>query len=92
MGITYNVRKARGVTVVDLSGQITLNDTIASGSSLTLHELICDLVKHGYTNILLNLRDVTHIDNSGIGELFSCFTTVRDQGGSLKLTNPMDRP
>ena len=29
MSITHNVRQARGVTVVDLSGRITLNDTIA---------------------------------------------------------------
>ena len=91
MGITHNVRQARGVTVVDLSGRITLNDTIAPGSGLALHELIRDLVKHGYTKILLNLRDVTHLDNSGIGELFSSFTTVRDQGGVLKLTHPTER-
>jgi len=91
MGITHNVRQARGVTVVDLSGRITLNDTIATGSGLALRELIRDLVKHGYTKILLNLRDVTHLDNSGIGELFSSFTTVRDQGGILKLTNPTER-
>lgn len=91
MGITYNVRQARGVTVVDLSGRLTLNDTIASGSNLALRELIRNLVKHGYTKILLNLRDVTHIDNSNIGELFSSFTTVQNRGGLLKLTNPTER-
>ena len=90
MGITYNVRQARGVTVVDLSGRLTLNDTIISGSDLALRELIRDLVKHGHTKILLNLRDVTHLDNASIGELFSSFTTVQNQGGVLKLTNPTE--
>ena len=91
MGITYNVRQARGVTVVDLTGRLTLNDTITSGSNLALRELIRDLVKHGHTKILLNLRDVTHLDNASIGELFSSFTTVQNQGGVLKLTNPTER-
>ena len=91
MGITYNVRQARGVTVVDLSGRLTLNDRITSGSNLALRELIRDLVKHGHTKILLNLRDVTHLDNASIGELFSSFTTLQNRGGVLKLTNPTER-
>ncbi len=37
--------------------------------------------------ILLNLADVNYIDSSGIGELVSAFTTVRKQGGDLKLLN-----
>ena len=35
----------------------------------------------------LNLGDVNYIDSSGIGELVSAFTTVRNQGGELKLLN-----
>ena len=38
-------------------------------------------------NILLNLGDVNYIDSSGIGELVSAYTTVRNQGGELKLLN-----
>jgi len=92
MGITYNVRQARGVAVVDLGGRITLGEAIATGSGngVTLHEFIRDLVKE-HKNILLNLRDVSYVDSSGIGELFSSFTTFRSQGGLLKLTNPNER-
>ena len=36
---------------------------------------------------MLNLGDITYIDSSGIGELVSAFTSVRDQGGELKLLN-----
>jgi len=93
MGITYNVRQARGVTVVDLSGRITLGETMASGaeSGMTLHELIRDLLKQGYKNLLLNLRDVSYVDSSGIGALFGCLTSVQSEGGVLKLTNPNER-
>ena len=90
MGITYNVRQARGVTVVELSGRITL-ETNAPGSGVTLHELIRDLLKQGYKNLLLNLRDVSYVDSSGIGALFGCLTSVQSEGGVLKLTNPNER-
>jgi anti-sigma B factor antagonist len=33
------------------------------------------------------MAEVTYIDSSGIGELVSAFTTVRNQGGELKLLN-----
>jgi len=93
MSLSYNVRQASGVTIVELSGRIMLGETIASGSgkSMTLHQLIRDLVKEGYKNLLLNLRDVSYVDSSGIGDLFSSSTTVRNQGGVLKLSNPNER-
>jgi len=93
MGITCNVRYARGVAVVELGGRIVLGElvTVGSGSGVALHELVRDTVKQGHKDILLNLRDVTYIDSSGIGELFGCSTTVRGHGGVLKLTNPIER-
>jgi len=93
MGMTYSVRQARGVTVVDLSGKLRLGEAIASGGGrdLTLHELVRELLKEGHKNLLLNLRDVPYVDSSGIGEFFSSFTTVQNQGGVLKLANPNER-
>jgi anti-sigma B factor antagonist len=73
-------RQVGGVTVVDLSGRITLGE-----GSVVLRDSVRDLVAKGQTKILLNLGDVTYIDSSGIGELVSAFTTVRNQGGDLKL-------
>jgi len=69
-----------GVTIVDLSGRITLGE----GSAM-LREMVRDLLDKGQTKIVLNLADVNYIDSSGIGELVSGFTTVRKQGGELKL-------
>jgi anti-sigma B factor antagonist len=91
MGITYNVRQARGITVVDLAGGITLNERVAGGSGGALHGLVRDLVKQGHKKILLNLREVSYFDSSGIGELFGCLTTVQSEGGVLKLSNPNER-
>src|SRR5262249_2902291 len=71
-----------GITVVDLSGRITLGE-----GSTVLREVVKDLLAKGQRKILLNLGDVTYIDSSGIGELVSAFTSVRNQGGDLKLLN-----
>ena len=82
-----SVRQANGVTIVDCSGRIALGE-----GSVILKDVVCELLSKGQTKILLNLGDVTYIDSSGICELVcelvSAFTTVREQGGELKLLNP----
>src|SRR5437868_11278253 len=77
-----STRQVDGVSIVDLSGRITLGE----GSTM-LRDMVRDLVTKGNKKILLNLGDVNYIDSSGIGELVSAFTTVRNQGGELKLLN-----
>jgi anti-sigma B factor antagonist len=52
-----------------------------------LRDSVRDLLGKGQKKILLNLGDVNYIDSSGIGELVSAYTTVRNQGGELKLLN-----
>jgi anti-sigma B factor antagonist len=69
-----------GVTVVDLSGRLTLGE----GSAL-LRRTIRELLEDNRSNILLNLADVDYIDSAGIGELVSAFTAVKNRSGSLKL-------
>ena len=82
MSMKSSTRQVNGVTIVDLSGRITLGE-----GSVLLRDMVRDLVTKGQRKILLNLGDVTYIDSSGIGELVSAFTTVRNQGGELKLLN-----
>jgi anti-sigma B factor antagonist len=75
-------RQVDGITIVDLSGRITLGE-----GSVVLRDLVRDMIAKGQKKILLNLGDVTYIDSSGIGELVSAYTTVRNQAGDLKLLN-----
>jgi anti-sigma B factor antagonist len=74
------IRQVDSVSVIDVSGRITLGEGCTE-----LRELIRDQLSKGNKNILLNLADVTYIDSSGIGELVSAYTGVSKQGGSLKL-------
>ncbi len=80
MSIQVTTRQVGDVSVIDVTGRITLGE----GAS-TLRESIRDLVAKGNKKILLNLSDVSYIDSSGIGELVSGFTTVTNQGGVLRL-------
>ncbi len=80
MSVKIKDRQVGDVTVMDVSGRITLGE----GSS-TLRDALRDLVAKGHKKILLNLGDVSYIDSSGIGELVSGFTSVSNLGGHLKL-------
>jgi anti-sigma B factor antagonist len=77
-----NTRQMDGITIVDLSGRITLGE-----GSVILRDTIRDLVVKGSKKILLNLGEVTYIDSSGIGGLVSAFNITHGQGGELKLVN-----
>lgn len=82
MNLKLSNRAVDGITIVDCSGRITLGE-----GSVVLRESIKDLLGKGQKKILLNLGDVNYIDSSGIGELVSAYTTVKNQGGELKLLN-----
>ena len=82
MTMKVSSRQVDGVTILDLSGRITLGE-----GSVQLRDAVRDLLAKGQKHILLNLGDVNYIDSSGIGELVSAYTTARNQGGELKLLN-----
>jgi anti-sigma B factor antagonist len=82
MSMKVATRQVDGITVLDLSGRITLGE-----GSVTLRDAVHDALAKGSKRILLNLGDISYIDSSGIGELVSAYTTVRNQGGELKLLN-----
>jgi anti-sigma B factor antagonist len=80
MDMTTKTREAGSVTIVDVSGRIVLGE-----ESAALRTLIVDLLTQGHKQILLNLGNVDYIDSSGLGNLVSAFSSVRKQGGELKL-------
>ncbi len=80
MSMKFTTRHVDGVTILDLSGRITLGE-----GSVTVRDAVKDAVNKGAKNILLNLAEIDYIDSSGLGELVSAFTTVKNQGGELKL-------
>ncbi len=82
MTMKASSRKVDGVVIIDLSGRITLGE-----GAVVLRDTVKEISSRGEKKILLNLGDVTYIDSSGIGELVSAFTSVKNAGGELKLLN-----
>ena len=82
MSMTFKTREVGGVTIVDLSGKITLGE-----GGITLREEVRKLLAEGKKKIVLNLAEVNYIDSSGLGELVSAYTAVKNAGGELKLLN-----
>jgi anti-sigma B factor antagonist len=80
VSMKVNTRQVDGVTILDLSGRITLGE-----GSVQLRDVVRDLLSKGNSQFLVNLADVNYIDSSGIGELMSAYTSVRNQGGEVKL-------
>lgn len=68
------------VEVVQINGRIELGE-----GSAAVREVVRDLLAKGRKKILLNLSEVDYIDSSGLGALVSAFTSVRNDGGQLKL-------
>ncbi len=80
MALAIASREVDGVTVLDLSGRITLGE-----GSVQLRDAIRDSIGKGQKKMLLDLGDVNYIDSSGLGELVSAYTSAKNQGATVKL-------
>ncbi|HEX4825720.1 MAG TPA: STAS domain-containing protein [Candidatus Polarisedimenticolaceae bacterium] len=77
------VRTVGQISVVDLSGKITIGE-----GDVVLRDKVHELLEAGHKKILLNLEKVSYMDSAGIGELVACFKRAREKGGTVKLLRP----
>ena len=77
------VRTVGQVSVVDLSGKITIGE-----GDVVLRDKVLELLDGGHSKILLSLEKVSYMDSAGIGELVACFKKAREKGGTVKLLKP----
>jgi anti-sigma B factor antagonist len=75
-------RENGAVTVLDLSGKITLGE-----DGNLLKDKLQSLLHQNKKNILFNLAQVSYVDSAGLGAIVSAYTTVTREGGTLKLAN-----
>jgi len=75
-------RESGAVTVLDLSGKITLGE-----DGNLLKDKLHSLLHQNKKNILFNLAQVSYVDSAGLGAIVSAYTTVTREGGTLKLAN-----
>lgn len=82
MNLTINSREVQGVSVLDLSGKLVLGEECN-----TLRQQIADLHAAGSKKILANMKEVTHVDSSGVGILVEAVVLSAKQGVAFKLMN-----
>jgi anti-sigma B factor antagonist len=78
-----DVRHAGDVIIVDLEGRLVMG----VGDEL-LREVMNEILAQEWKKIILNLRQVTIIDSSGIGEVVSGWKTAKSFGAKVKLLRP----
>ena len=78
-----NIRKDGDVSIVDLSGKITIGE-----GDVVLRDKVTDLLELDERKILLNLEKVSYMDSAGIGELVACYKRAKEKDGTVKLLNP----
>ncbi|HSP66657.1 MAG TPA: STAS domain-containing protein [Bryobacteraceae bacterium] len=83
LDIVESVREE--ITILTLKGRLTL------GESNLVREKITQLAAAGRFKVVIDLSSVEYIDSTGLGILVICFTSLKKQGGALKLVNPNKR-
>jgi anti-anti-sigma factor len=71
---------------LDLCGRSTIK-----GESKLLSDCLKELVANGARKLLLSLKDLTQVDSSGVSVMIWTYTSLREQGGDLKLLRPSGR-
>ena len=82
MALKITARTQGAATILDCSGMVTIGD-----GSVTLRQAVRRNLDDGNKRLILNLGDVSYVDNSGIGEFVSSYTTTSNGGGRLVLLN-----
>lgn len=75
-------REVGDITVLDLSGQLVLDDGDA-----VFRDRVNALIDRERLRMVVNLADVTYIDSAGIGVLIGRYLGVRRRGGDMRLAN-----
>ena len=82
MSMLLKARRLDDVVILDLSGRVTIGE-----GTVMLRDTLQKCLAAGDRKFLVNLEDIDYIDSSGLGEFVTAFTTVRNEGGQLKLLN-----
>lgn len=75
-------RKKGDVTILDLKGKILIGEGIDE-----LRESINNVIKADEKKLLLNFDQVPYLDSTGLGEVVRSYTSLKKEGGVVKIIN-----
>lgn len=79
-------KEINDVVVLELSGKI-----MGGPDATLLNDKLHELVETNRTNVVADLQKVNWMNSSGLGILIGGLTTMRNNGGDLRLANVTER-
>jgi anti-sigma B factor antagonist len=79
-------KMSNSIVILELSGKI-----MGGPDATLLNDKLHELIEAGKTKIIADLEKVDWMNSSGLGILIGGLTTMRNNGGDLKLANVTDR-
>jgi len=69
-----------------------MSGRLCSGEPLlVLRNQVKQLLDEGGSKVVINLCNVSYIDSSGLGELITTYTTLKNRNGAVNLLKPSKR-
>jgi anti-sigma B factor antagonist len=82
MALKITSREVDGVIVLALDGRIVLGD-----ETIALRDAVKGQLGQGNKKIVLDLKNVTMIDSSGLGAMVTAHSSAKSAGATLRLCN-----
>ncbi|MFQ5869867.1 MAG: STAS domain-containing protein [Candidatus Zixiibacteriota bacterium] len=79
-------RQVGDVAVLEPKGKI-----MGGPDATLLHDQLHDLIRENQKNVVIDLAKVDWMNSTGLGILISGLTTLRNNGGELKLANVTEK-
>jgi len=70
------------IVILDLNGKLVTGNEVGY-----YRDLFDTLIKGGETKVILNFENLSMMDSTGLGELTRSYTSAKNKGGMVKLTN-----
>ena len=80
MALEITQREREGIIILDFKGRLKAGD-----EATRFRDKIAELDQAGSRNLVANLEGVDYIDSTGLGALVMCATSLRKNGGNMKL-------
>lgn len=79
-------REDKGIVILEPKGKI-----MGGPDATLLHDKLHELINQGKKKVVIDLAKVDWMNSTGLGILISGLTTMRNNGGELKLANVTEK-
>ena len=82
MAFQINSHEREGILILTLSGRLILGEAAS-----LLRERLAQVSGEGRQRLVIDLKEVEHIDSTGLGTLVMAATSMKKAGGAAKLAH-----